>query len=740
MHSIFRKKYPVIKQYDQVDCGPAALLSVLKFYGGNTSLVQLRELTNTSVNGSTMLDVVNAAKKIGFDAFGASGKYDDLMKEKMPCIAHVVVDEVLNHFVVVYKINAKKVKLGDPGKGVYNLSRLEFEKIWKSKAVVLLKPTENLLNEKTVTWFNWILNYLKKDNIWLIQSVFLGIVFTVLGLLTSLFIQKLVDKYIPEKNIIWIYYTGVFLFVLLMIRSLSGYIRDRFLIILNKRLNINITGDFFQHLFNLPKKFFDTRKRGDITARIHDAMRIQQAVLQIGGMTIIDLLMIIGSLSLLFYFSTLMAVIALIVFPIYGTLLFLSTSKLKMQQNDVMKGYAQVESTYIDTLGGIEEIKSFNTSGFFAGFNKIFYSAFQESVQKLGFTQARLNLFAEISAALITIGMLLFGAIWITSGKLLLGEMMAAYSLAAGVLPSINRLISANISLQSANVAAVRLMDMLLVEKEKNIPARHIMTEEAGGSENKFELKNKITIEDSGFSWNGRSYLFNNINMEIPVGRITSLWGPSGAGKSTLVQLLERKYPLTAGKIKIDGNDANFFDLEDYRKNIGVLPQQIKIFNGTLADNILVGRQISDATVLMKVIQELNLSCFLQRFEYGLYTLLGENGRKLSGGEMQMLALIRALLDRPKLLVIDEGLSGVDIEIEELIYKLIKEYAKENAVFLITHNLTNLAKTDYLYIIRNGKIEEEGKPEILLQNGSSFGMLWKRQNISLIEKGILANG
>jgi ATP-binding cassette subfamily B protein len=635
-------KNKLVKQYDQADCGSACLLSVLKFYGGNTSLVKLRELTNTSVNGSTMLDLVNAAKKIGFNAFGAAGEYDDLMKEKMPCIAHVVIDEMLSHFVVIYKIDAKKVKIGDPGKGIYNLSRQEFEKIWKSKTVVLLKPTENLLNEKTVTWFNWILQYLKKDNIWLIQSVFLGIVFTALGLLTSLFIQKLIDKYIPEKNINWIYYTSIFLFVLLMIRSFSGYIRDRFLIILNKRLNINITGDFFQHLFKLPKKFFDTRKRGDITARIHDAMRIQQAVLQIGGMTIIDVLMIIGSLSLLFYFFTLMAVIALIVFPIYGTLLFLSTSKLKMQQNNVMKGYAQVESTYIDTLGGIEEIKSFNTSGFFASFNKIFYSAFQESVQKLGFTQARLNLFAEISAALITIGMLLFGAIWITSGKLLLGEMMAAYSLAVGILPSINRLISANISLQSANVAAVRLMDMLLVEKEKNI------------SENKFELKDKILIEDAGFSWNGRSYLFNNINMEIPVGRITSLWGPSGAGKSTLVQLLERKYPLTSGKIKIDGNDAGFFDLEDYRKNIGVLPQQIKIFNGTLADNILVGRQIRDVTVLMKVIEELNLGYFLQRFEYGLNTLLGENGRKLSGGEMQMFAIIRALLDKPKLLVIDE--------------------------------------------------------------------------------------
>lgn len=186
----FWEKYPVIKQYDQVDCGPACLLSILKFYKGNTSLVHLREMMNTSVNGSTMLDLVNSAKEIGFHAFGASGEYEDLMKEHLPCIAHVVIDNQLQHFVVVYKINAKEVLIGDPGKGLYKLSKNQFLEIWKSKAVVLLKPEKELLNEKTITWFNWIMQYIKKDNIWIIQSIFLGIIYTILGLLTSIFLQE----------------------------------------------------------------------------------------------------------------------------------------------------------------------------------------------------------------------------------------------------------------------------------------------------------------------------------------------------------------------------------------------------------------------------------------------------------------------------------------------------------------------------------------------------------------------
>jgi len=148
----------------------------------------MREMTNTTIYGSTMLDLVNVAKKMGFDAYGATGEYEDLMKEKMPCIAHVVIDDILNHFVVVYKIGIKKIKIGDPAKGIYTLTRQEFEKMWKSKSVILLKPTNDLLNENTLRWHSWLSNYIKKDSIWLMQSIFLGIVFTILGLLTSLFI------------------------------------------------------------------------------------------------------------------------------------------------------------------------------------------------------------------------------------------------------------------------------------------------------------------------------------------------------------------------------------------------------------------------------------------------------------------------------------------------------------------------------------------------------------------------
>jgi len=140
MNFSFKSKYPLVKQYDQKDCGPATLLTILKYYNGNSSLPYLRELCNTNLQGSTMLDLVNAAKSLGFKAIGAAGEFEDLMKEKMPCIAHVVIDESLNHFVVVYKVEKTRIYIADSGKGKYWLSKEQFLNIWKSKAVVLLEP------------------------------------------------------------------------------------------------------------------------------------------------------------------------------------------------------------------------------------------------------------------------------------------------------------------------------------------------------------------------------------------------------------------------------------------------------------------------------------------------------------------------------------------------------------------------------------------------------------------------
>jgi ATP-binding cassette subfamily B protein len=707
------KKYLVVKQYDQVDCAPASLLSVLRYYGGDDSFVRLRELCATNVSGSTMLKLVEAAQQLGFKANGATGEYEDLMTEQMPCIAHVVLENQLQHFVVVYKIDNKQVLVGDPGKGLVKLSKNEFLKIWIQKSVVLLKPNSKLHKTTPPKWYNWIIGYLKKEDNWVFQTLFLGVVYTVLGLLTAVFIQLLIDRFIPEGDYSKIAYTGLFLFLLLFIRAFSGYIRQRFSVELNKRISININTEFITRLFKLPKKFFDTRKTGDVTARIHDSIRIQQAMLLITGTTIIDGLIILGSFVFIFQFSVTLAWIALGAVPIYGIILWLNSRKLKLEQNEVMKNYALVESTYIDSLTGIDDIFNFNGASAFTQLNRFIFGNYQSKIENLGLTRSKLGLFAELSGAVITIGVLIAGAFWVLSGNLLLGEMMAAYSLLANMLPSVNRLVDANISLQGASIASQRLLDMLLVEEEPNWGTKE------------FKLDKSLKISNGVFAWPSGKGLFKKINMNLKKGEISALWGVSGSGKSTLVQIIQRKYDFDGGHVFIDDISADHFDLNSYRKNIGLIPQDIKIFNGTLAENILCGRSLKTIDELNTKINDLGFSAFLSRFEQGLFTLLGEDSRQLSGGEKQIIGLIRALFEVPEALIIDEGFSAIDVDMEAQIFKLIQDYAQTHIVLLISHSLRTIIRADNIYVLQDGAIIQNGTAESLIKNEGYFKRIWQ---------------
>ncbi len=685
-------KYPLIRQYDQVDCGPVCLLSILKYYKGNTSLVHVRELCNTGTNGSTMLDVINAAKEIGFNAFGAEGEYEELIKESMPCIAHVVLEQKLNHFVIIYKIDKDRVYIADPGKGRYYLTREEFLKIWKSKSVILLKPEKELIKLESPVWYKWVISYIQQEDTWVYQSIFLGIIYTIISLLTSVFVQVIIDKYIPEQQIWKVLYTGLFLIILLGIKVLAGFIRQRFLVELNKKISLSINADFISHIFKLPKKFFDTRKTGDITARINDALKIQQAILGITGKTAIDLLVITASFILLFQFSVVLAYTAVCVVPVYLAMMIYGAMKLKVHQREVMKNYSFVEASYIDSLNGIDEIISYNASDYFTNINKTLFRKYQEKIKSLGLVQANLSFASEGFGALISISMLTFGAIMVINKDILLGEMMASFSLFGTIMPSINSLVGSLVGLQGASIASQRLMDLFLVQTEKT-EGCEIQTEWS-----RLELKN------AGFGWNTKDFLFRDVNMLIPKGKISALYGPSGSGKSTIVQILQRKYGLKEGYILLDDIDAITINLETYRKLVAVVPQNIKIFNGTLLENILIGRNLSSADEFNLKIKELGFEEFFERFEHSYFTQLGEDSRHLSGGEKQVIALLRAMFDRPKVLIIDEGLSGLDPDLEFLIFDRLKEYSKNNSILIITHNSKTLEKCEHIYRLENGKI------------------------------------
>ncbi|MBN2103809.1 peptidase domain-containing ABC transporter [bacterium] len=711
----YSKKYPVIRQYEQQDCAPAALLSILKFYKGNSTIVYLRELCHTDRQGTRLVDIVNAANRIGFKAWGAKGSYEELLREKMPCIAHVEYNGY-QHYVVIYRITQDKLLLGDPAKGLHWINKMVFLSIWKSKCVILLIPDSNLLNDLETNWWKWFKPYLVSHSIQLEQTLFIGLLCAGLNLIPAKAIQLVIDYFIPKKSIPMIIWTGILLLFVLLIRAIMGFIRTKIFIILNKGISTQINNDFLHHLFLLPKTFFDSRKTGDITSRLDDSLKIQESILLLINSVVIDGLVIIGSLLLMFYFSTKLVLIALPVLPIYSIMVFYMGRKIREKQYTTMRTHANLKSTYIDSIQGYDTLINYNGQHDAILRNQTQFDLFQSALQNFGLFQLRVNLFSESSMALLLVGTVTMGAFLVAKCEIMLGRMIAVYSLFSYLLPSINTLIKSIVSLEGARVAIHRLMDLLLIEREfKN--GSNIQT-----------IQNNIEIDALSFSYPKSKILFQNLSLRFESGKLYGLWGSNGSGKSTLINLLLCKYIYCTGKIRFDGKPVEQINRDDIRRCIAVVDQECKIFNGTLGENILCGRSVSSYNEIKVLLKPFRLDAIIEKFPYGIITILGEDGRHLSSGERQLVGLCRALLRKPKVLIIDEGLSSVDIETKEIIFNIIQDYSRKNIVILISHDINLLLRADYLFHIGNDGIDEAGCVfKLLKQDMSQFKQFFEIQ-------------
>ena len=375
----------------------------------------------------------------------------------------------------------------------------------------------------------------------MVQSLFLGVVATALSLLTAVFIEWLIDQYIPQRNIPMILGTGSALLLVLLATGVSRYLRQRFLIRLNQIVSSDVNEDFLSHLYRLPLRFFESRAIGDITTRIADGLRIQQGLLQIGGAAVIDGLLVVGSALFLFLIAPPLGVIALISVPLYTAILLRAATALRTEQSAALSAYGKVESGYIDSMKGISDVLGFGVSSFFARTNATLHRLFSERVEKLGRIHAGLTLFSELAGGTLMIIALTRGALLVVAEDLLLGQLMAGYSLLAGTVPSAERLVQAWAGFQETAVSAGRFRDLTLPPIQSQAGAPEIA------------IRGGLRLEALSLDWpNGKRQL-HDLNFTLPVGRVTRLWGPNGSGKTTLVRVLNRSYLPTEGRILVDG-------------------------------------------------------------------------------------------------------------------------------------------------------------------------------------------
>lgn len=706
-----------VHQHDVTDCGAACLLSVIRYYGGESSILYLREISGTSNTGTTLLGLYQAAGAMGFDAQGAEAEgFQDLIEHGKPCVLAVIIEKKMSHFVVCYGYENNRFIISDPGEGVKEMTAEELTEIWTRKCL-LLEPNARFVKRETMSGKkkSWILDLLREDYGLLGASVAIGLVITVLGMVMAVFSQRLVDDVLPSHNTTKLVAGIVLVLILLLAKVVISALRSKLLITQSRNFNNRIIRFFFGKLLRLPKAFFDTRKTGDMVARLNDTRRIQSVIRTLVGDTIINVLVLIVSLAFLFVYSWQVALVSLLCMPVCYGIVSRSNRKIISQQREVMGSYAMSESGFINTISGIADIKSYSKQDSFLKLNELLYSTFQGKVFSLGQTQIGIGVWAGVCSTVIQVGLIALCSAFVFVDTMTIGELMAVIGITGTLFPAVASLALVMIPINEAKVAFDRMFEIV----DAN--------EEGVGIDDAVAVPAQVLdVKNLAFRFIGRKRLFSDVSLRFETGTITSIVGESGCGKSTLCQVLERFYIPEEGEILLDGKPVSGIPLEQWRSLVAYVPQQTYLYNGTVLENICFGNIPKDLNEVVSLCQRYGFDTFLSELPNGLGTLVGEEGINLSGGQAQLVSFARALFRPSKILILDEMTAAMDRRTEKHICKLLSELRRDHIIIFVTHRLeTARLLSDRIVVMESGSILTQGTHEELMQSDNFYSEYWR---------------
>ena len=521
----------------------------------------------------------------------------------------------------------------------------------------------------------------------LYSAVVLGIVLALLSLTTALFSQKLIDQILPNKQTEKLWLGLVLLVILLLGRTMLGYFRNFILLRQSKDFNNRLLADFYTKLLQLPRQFFDSRKVGDITARINDTRRIQAVISFFAGNVMIDLLVFLVSFGFLVAYDWTIGFISLMSVPVLGFLAYSFNQRIITGQKEVMSSYAVSESHFIEVIGGIDEVKLKNRESLFSQLGRVVYGAFQDRILQLGNVSNRYNMLGEIMNTLL-IGLVLgVSSYYVLEKTIKIGELMAILSISQGMIGAVSRLALTNVQIQEARIAFDRLFEFSDIRKESDVSYEDLLVNKPIQS---------IEIKDLTFRFPGRPLLLNKLNLTLQAGKLTLVVGEIGSGKSILLHILAKFRERESGSILLNNEfDLNDISTTEWRTRIGVVPQEIKIFSGTILDNLMLGS--GNPEEMIKKCQEMGLDSFFTQFPRGFGTIIGENGVQLSGGQKQLIAIGRALMNDPEVLLLDEPTSAMDRRTESRVMEIIQKQKRKRIILMISHKADHESVADEVF-------------------------------------------
>lgn len=710
------KRNARVKQRDISDCGAACLASAAAYYRLQLPVARIRQYASTGRNGTNVLGLIAAAQKLGFQAKGVKGPPEALVNIPKPAIAHVIINGILQHFVVVYRVTAKHVVIMDPADGLYHhLTHDEFKKIW-THVLVLLMPDDGFKagNEKASHLQRfWYL--LRPHRSVLAQSLFGALVYTLLGLSTAVYVQKIVDNVLVEGNRNLLNLLGVIMLAILLLQLFIGNLKSVFAIKTGQQLDAQLILGYYKHLLKLPQQFFDSMRVGEITSRISDAVKIRVFINDVALTLVVNVFIVIFSFVLMFTYYWKLALIMLAIIPVYLLIYQLGNRINKKLQRRLMEDNAELESQLVESLNAVATIKRFGLEEFANMRTEHRFIRLLKTIYRSAISNLYIGSSATFVTSFFIVALLWTGSVFVINRELSPGELLSFYALVGYFTGPAMGLITANKSMQDALIAADRLFEIMDLEHEEAGQKIALLPDMIGN----------IVFSNVTFSYGSQAPVFRDFNLELQKGRITAIVGESGSGKSTLMSLLQHIYPLKEGTIAIGHTDIRYIQHESLRRLVSVVPQQINLFAGSITANIAVGEFAPDMQLVLRVAQQLGILEFIEKLPEGFNTLLGEHGLNLSGGQRQRIAIARALYRCPEILILDEATSSLDPVSDLYVQNAMQELRDAGkTVIVIAHRLSTVVNADQIVVLQDGVLAETGTHKQLLARNRVYAKLW----------------
>jgi ATP-binding cassette subfamily B protein len=715
-----KQSYPFVSGKSPLEAGVACFQMLSKYFDMpfRRDLIHKVLTDQLERTGSLSLPLAGAIAEL----LGLNSQLINVKAASFSYLTPPVLVRWQDHLAILYEISADNLVIAVPNQGLIKRKPTDFLETWGEEGeALLLQKTKTTPQERF--GLSWFIPAVKKYRRVLIEVFVASFFVQLFALANPLMIQVIIDKVIVQNSPDTLQALGIFLLIIAIFEAVLTFMRTSLFVDTTNRIDMSLGSEIIDHLLRLPLSYFERRPVGEISTRVNELENIRQFLTGTALTVVLDAIFSVVYIVVMLIYSPVLTFWALIVVPILVILTAIFAPIIRQQLRSKAERNAETQSYLVEVMTGIQTVKAQNielrsrwqwqeryAKYVSTGFNTVITSTLAGSFS---------SFFNKLSGLLV----LWVGAALVLEGDLSLGQLIAFRIIASYVTSPILRLTQIWQNFQETALSLERLADIVDTPQEAEQDRQNIPMPLIRGA---------VKYENISFRFKAHGPLqLYNVNVEFPAGTFVAIVGQSGAGKSTMTKLLSRLYEPESGRILIDGYDIGKVELYSLRRQVGVVPQDTLLFDGTVQENIALTNPDASTDEIIDAAKVAAAHEFIMSLPNGYNTRVGERGASLSGGQRQRIAIARSVLQKPRILVLDEATSALDYATEQQVCLNLNVAFAGRTVFFITHRLGTIKTADVIVMMDGGTVVEIGNHQQLMEMKGRYYYLYHQQESKL---------